>query len=141
MSSRRWIGVDLDGTLAKHEHWGAEDEIGAPIGPMVERVREWLARGIEVRIFTARITHYSDAPPTRTAEVARITRAIEAWCEEHIGTALSVTNVKDYAMIELWDDRCIQVMSNTGQRVGAVSPPEHQVLDSDAVTDSTGLSI
>jgi len=30
---------------------------------------------------------------------------------------LEVTNVKDFAMIELWDDRCKQVIINTGELV------------------------
>ena len=34
------------------------------------------------------------------------------------GQVLPVTNVKDLAMAELWDDRCIQVVANTGERVG-----------------------
>jgi hypothetical protein len=72
---------------------------------MAERVREWLAQGREVRIFTAR------------ASVAAHARHVEAWCEMHFGVRLIVTNTKDYRMSELWDDRCVQVHPNTGQRV------------------------
>ena len=38
----------------------------------------------------------------------------ERWCEEHIGARLEVTATKDFEMIELWDDRCVQVIMNTG---------------------------
>ena len=29
-----------------------------------------------------------------------------------------VTNIKDFAMVELWDDRCIRVEPNTGRVMG-----------------------
>ncbi len=50
-----WIGVDLDGTLAEYHGWVSEQHIGAPVPVMVERAKAWVARGVEVRIFTARI--------------------------------------------------------------------------------------
>ncbi len=106
-----WIGVDLDGTLAHYEGWQGETHIGAPISAMVERVKRWLGKGYEVRIFTARVSH-----PDQAAAAAD---AIKAWCLDHIGVALPITNVKDYAMIELWDDRAVQVVRNTGEPVGA----------------------
>lgn len=110
MSNRGWIGVDLDGTLAHYEGWKGETHIGQPIPAMVERVRQWLAEGREVRIFTARI---SDPRPAVNRAIAD---AIGAWCRQHIGVVLLVTNVKDYAMVELWDDRAVQVVPNTGRR-------------------------
>ena len=40
-----------------------------------------------------------------------------------LGVTLAVTCVKDYGMVELWDDRAVQVVMNTGRRVsdGAVN--------------------
>ncbi len=105
-----WIGVDLDGTLAHYESWRGETHIGAPISVMVQRVQRWLGDGYEVRIFTARVSDPDQA--------AAATEAIEAWCLDHIGVALPITCRKDYAMIELWDDRAVQVVTNTGERVG-----------------------
>lgn len=99
-----WIGVDLDGTLAHYEGWKGVDHIGKPIAPMVERVRKWLAEGKEVRIFTARAFGKEQAA----------IEAIGDWCEKHIGQRLAVTCTKDYAMIELWDDRAIRVVANEG---------------------------
>ncbi len=99
-----WIGVDLDGTLAFYGGWISPDHIGEPIAPMVARVKDWLGQGIEVRIFTARAWR---------AEAKDIT-AIQDWSEKHIGIRLMVTNEKDYGMIELWDDRAIQVQYNKG---------------------------
>jgi len=101
-----WIGVDLDGTLAHYDHWRGIEHIGDPIPLMVERVREWLAEGRDVRIFTARVA--GDQRETALP-------FIEQWCVEHLGSTLPVTNTKDFGMVELWDDRAVQVIPNTGQ--------------------------
>jgi len=121
----KWIGVDLDGTLAEYHGWVNTFHIGKPIPLMVERIQRWLAEGLEVRIFTARIDGGGAASKMgvdpevvkRYEDVQAITEMIEAWCVEHIGARLPVTNKKDYAMIELWDDRCIQVVPNTGMTI------------------------
>ena len=104
MSISGWIGVDLDGTVAHYES-KQFPEIGRPIAPMVARIKAWLAEGVDVRIFTARVC---DGDPETVL-------AIQKWCAEHIGQVLPVTNVKDYAMVELWDDRAVQVIPNTGR--------------------------
>ena len=109
MSDRGWIGVDLDGTLAHYDSWVSETHIGAPVPLMVERVQRWLAEDREVKIFTARVSG-----PNPAVVIA----AIEAWCLEHLGEVVPVTNVKDYAMAELWDDRAVQVEENTGRILG-----------------------
>lgn len=101
-----WIGVDLDGTLAMYESYKGPGIIGEPVPMMVERVKSWLADGIKVKIFTAR---------SGEEEV----RAIYTWCQVHLGQVLEVTNMKDYGMITLYDDRCIQVEANTGRLIGA----------------------
>lgn len=112
-----WIGVDLDGTLAHYDGWQGPTHIGAPIPAMVERVKRWLAEGRDVRIFTARVSHDESMP--RIKEAAAAMTAIRKWCAEHLGRELRITNVKDYAMIELWDDRAVQVEPNTGRPIGA----------------------
>jgi hypothetical protein len=103
-----WIGVDLDGTLAVYDGWHSPQHIGKPVGPMVDKVKSWLAAGVTVKIFTARIA-VPDAALRK-----EITEEIEKWCEKHIGVVLEVTNVKDLGMIELWDDRAVRVIANTG---------------------------
>lgn len=120
MTASGWIGVDLDGTLAKYEGWNGG--IGDPIPLMVERVKKWIAEGVEVRIFTARVGfgagYSAESNRSDDENFANEQRAlIEAWCEKHIGKKLPVTAVKDFRMIELWDDRAIQVVLNTGVRV------------------------
>lgn len=111
MSANGWIGVDLDGTLAHYDKWRGEHHIGKPIAPMVERVKQWRAEGREVRIFTARVWDGGDG-----RDVSEVREVIERWCQEHIGEVLPVTNTKDYGMIELWDDRAVQVVPNIGFR-------------------------
>lgn len=120
MSHRGWIGVDLDGTLAHYDGWKGPDHIGAPVPAMVERVEQWLNEGREVRIFTARVS--SDGSPQRDLDARLAKRAITRWCIEHLGGMLAITNVKDYAMVELWDDRAITVEQNTGRIVGERQP-------------------
>jgi hypothetical protein len=108
MSGNGWIGVDLDGTLAHYEGWKGELHIGAPVPAMVERVQRWISEGREVKIFTARVSG-----PDGDAEEIR--KTIEMWAIEHVGHRLEVTCMKDYAMIELWDDRAVGVEANTGR--------------------------
>ncbi len=122
-----WIGVDLDGTLAHYEGWKGEAHIGRPVMPMVERVRAWIAKGHEVRIFTARM---SDPDPEARQVVSN---AVRDWTQEHVGAPLKATCIKDFAMIELWDDRAVQVEANTGIPVGystrGLSGPVHRPVD------------
>ncbi len=103
MSLSGWIGVDLDGTLAEYHGWNG-GAIGEPVPAMLARVKEWLAKEQAVKIFTARAC-------TGDAEQIAL---IKAWCVKHVGQELEVTATKDFAMIELWDDRCVQVVPNTG---------------------------
>lgn len=117
MSTTGWIGVDLDGTLAHYEGWKGAAHIGNPVPMILQRVSVWLAEGRDVRIFTARVSH--DGTKAREAEAACAREAIKAWCVHHFGVELPITNVKDYAMVELWDDRAIQVQPNTGMPVQA----------------------
>lgn len=115
---RGWIGVDLDRTLAQRGHDGGANEPGEPILPMVARVKKWLAEGRNVRIFTARVAECEDNPKDWTPPSEQ--RAlIEAWCLKHIGTKLPVTCVKDYFMLEMWDDVAVAVEENTGTQLSS----------------------
>lgn len=111
MSSSGWIGVDLDGTLAHYDGWVSDGKIGLPIPAMAERVRKWLSEGVDVRIFTARVGSKTEGESKYESD------RIHAWTQEHFGVRLPVTATKDFAMVELWDDRCVQVESNTGRRM------------------------
>ena len=99
-----WIGCDLDGCLAEYHGWD-DGKIGKAIPKMLERVKQWIADGQEVRIMTARAAGGKDV------------KSIEDWLEENDIGDLKITSEKDFEMIELWDDRCVQVIKNTGERV------------------------
>lgn len=120
-----WIAVDLDGTLATYNGWKGEDHIGEPIPAMVDRVKAWLAERKDVRIFTARMAGHGrpvldTSPQSLSSEIrtADVVTPIEDWCLRHIGQKLPVTNIKDFSMIELWDDRAIAIEHNTGRILG-----------------------
>lgn len=119
MSTSGWVGVDLDGTIAQYGGWKplvSNNQarklglIGPPVPAMLERVKGWLTQGIEVRIFTARVC---DGDPETVKQ-------IEEWCLEHVGRRLKVTNVKDYSMVALYDDRAVAVEQNTGRVLGGI---------------------
>ncbi len=109
-----WIGVDLDGTLARDLGSARWDEIGSPIEPMLMRVKRWIAEGHTVKIFTAR------------ASSPKQVMAIKEWLASCGLPDLEVTNVKDLHMIELWDDRCVQVTTNLGEPISAKVKLRHR---------------
>lgn len=108
MSKKGWIGTDLDGTLAKQDHWIGPGIIGEPIPEMVERIKWHLREGEDVRIFTARVGKDGWADQ----------EAIARWCQKHVGRPLQITACKDHEMRFFYDDRAIQVEKNTGRLIG-----------------------
>ncbi len=112
----QWIGVDFDGTLAKHGKPDEDgnfniDEYGPPIPLMVERVKEWLSQGIKVKIVTARL-----APPFFGGTRRQAIKGIHKFCAENGLPNLPVQCHKDADMIQLWDDRAVEVENGTGRR-------------------------
>jgi hypothetical protein len=129
---RGWIGVDLDGTLAEYQGFKGAEHIGEPIPQMLLRVRRWLVAGKEVKIFTARVWPLSTINPEdkveqfvgasdRESQAMIAAVHIRKWCETHLGQILPITCQKDYGMVQLWDDRAIQVEPNTGRRADGVN--------------------
>lgn len=115
--ARGWIGVDLDGTLAEYHGWS--DFIGVPIPAMVDRAKQWLAEGEDVRILTARGT---GAGSKHNAEQLN---NITMWCKANLGRVLPVTDRKDVHMRVLYDDRAVGVEPNTGRLLS----PAHDSLE------------
>lgn len=107
MAAVGWIGFDLDGTLAVYDGWRGESHIGDPVAPMVRLVRLHLRQGVECRIFTARVFGKKSG--------SSVHALIESWCLRHIGCVLPITCSKDPGMIDLYDDRCHRVETNTGR--------------------------
>lgn len=100
-----WIGVDLDGTLAYYDGWKGPNTIGRPIPEMLARVKKWVSEGKKVKIMTARAQDPENIP------------YIELWLKDVGLGGLEVTNIKDFGMYELWDDRAVQVLINTGMPI------------------------
>lgn len=109
VSRQGWFGFDLDGTLARYDHWVGPLHVGEPIPAVIAILQQKLAEGYECRIMTARACE---------PVVPEVIRAIQAWCRKHIGVELPITNQKDFGMIALYDDRCIQLEPNTGRIIG-----------------------
>ena len=101
-----WVGVDLDGTLAKWEKWCSPDEVGKPINAMVRRIKKLRLLGYRVKILTARAT-----PPCDPGTI----NAIQDWCESVFGERFEVTHAKDYDLKWFYDDRAVEIVNNTGE--------------------------
>ena len=106
-----WIGVDLDGTLVQYDDRRGTEVIGSVCEAMLRRVRSWRAAGIEVRLLTARATD-----PV-------LESFLRPWLREHNLQDLPVTNRKDLSLMQIWDDRAVQVGFNTA----AVLTPKQYV--------------
>lgn len=102
---KKWIAVDLDGTLAKYQ--GAMDNaIGEPVLPMLQRVKDWIAAGEDVRLFTARAGDAAQLPH------------LQNWLNQQGLQQMKITNVKDFDMKVLYDDKAIRVERNKGYICG-----------------------
>jgi len=103
--TKSWIGVDLDGTLAYYNRLSTYDKVGEPVPAMMALVKKMLNNGVKVKIFTARVQDPDQLP------------IIRKWLKQNDLPELEITNIKDYNMLRLYDDRCIQVERNTGRLI------------------------
>ncbi len=103
--SKAWIGVDLDGTLAYYDNNSSIEKVGPPIPDMLALVKKMINNNIRVKIFTARATDPEQLP------------IIRKWLKTNNLPELEITNIKDYYMLRLYDDRCVQVEKNTGRLI------------------------
>ena len=101
-----WIGIDLDGTLAHYDGFQGEEIIGEPVPRMMNHLKKFLENKDTVKIFTAR------------AGTIKGTAAVKKWLKKNGLPDIEVTNVKDYQMKRLYDDRAIRVEQNTGRLLG-----------------------
>lgn len=102
------IAVDLDGTLAYYDGWKGPEHIGEPIPTMMMRVKTWIEQGNEVVIFTARVSG-KDGEANNYA-----THHIAKWLRKHGLGNLEITCIKRMDFSIIYDDRAIQVETNTG---------------------------
>ena len=106
---KKWIGFDLDGTLAEYDGWEGIEHIGKPVKRMCDLAKKLHSDGEEVKILTARV-----APRNDGADTSKARKYIEKWCEEHLGFVPDITHEKDSLMEKLYDDRVVQVIPDTG---------------------------
>lgn len=133
-----WYGFDLDGTLAVYDHWRGIEHIGAPILAMVGLMKRMHEGGARVKILTARVAPRSNTerrtnpyldehwcipdPGRRPWAVEKkewtALEFIQEWCCTYLGFVPEITHQKDHLMLNLFDDRVVQVEPNTGKIVG-----------------------
>ena len=114
-----WIGFDIDGTLAIDLPNRSNDtEIGEPIQPMVDKARELINQGKDVRIFSARA--FQPDLYLRTD----VYHAIRKWCIKHIGRPLPIVYYKDHNLDWYYDDKAIAVEYNTGKILKVINEEE-----------------
>lgn len=115
---RRWIGFDLDGTMAKVDMSRPYDgTIGEPIKPAIRAVLLLHEIGWDVRVFTARVASPLQrwegyGFPCEEYAIRHQRQLIREWTQEHIGIALEATAVKDHLCVAILDDRAIAVRHN-----------------------------
>lgn len=101
---KKWIGVDLDGTLAEFNGWKGPEHIGPPIPHVVDCVRYLMTKlNFDVRVFTSR------------AEVPEQVKPIRTWLiAQGLPADMPITCTKHRGLLALIDDRSIGVKFNTG---------------------------
>lgn len=126
-----WIAVDLDRTLAKYDEWHGASHVGEPIVKMIEFVKGALKNGIEVRIFTARVSQSFAKCPMKgswndtwyrtlydnnhiSEETFQSVIAIRQFCRSNFGQPLTITCVKDTKCVAIYDDIAHHVTPNEG---------------------------
>ncbi len=103
------IAVDWDGTFVEYHGYKGAGIFGAPVLPMVDRVRQWLKAGCEVLIYTSRVS-IEHEPSKILKELLAIEKVLIS-----LGLpSLQVTANKYTRIAEFWDDRSVRVEKNTG---------------------------
>ena len=110
-----WVGFDLDGTLAEYTDWKGFEHIGKPVPKMVALIKAYKASGTKVKILTARVAPTSADPNKKGGGTKEaVLKVITDWCEKNLGFVPEITHEKDFLMVAFFDDRCTQVVPNTG---------------------------
>jgi hypothetical protein len=117
MEKQRIIACDFDGTLSEYTEGDVDKfgpgHLGAPIPEMVKKVKQALADGDKVVIFTAR-TNPIGHDPKDLETSTRSYLLIAEWCRKYLGTVLPITHEKSVTFSEYWDDKAVGVIPNTG---------------------------
>ena len=109
MREQTTLGDDLDGTLAEYNGERDVTFIGAPIPLMMSAVKQWIEGGVEVIIFTSRISG-DDGEENNFAA-----HHIRQWLLKHGLGNLEITNIKRKDFDHIYDDKAHHVYNNTGE--------------------------
>ncbi len=117
---KRWTGFDFDGTLVFEEpEWRGFEHIGEPIKPIVDKLKGYLKQGRIVKIVTARVSQDNEYDNY----IAR--RNIYHWLLMYVHDDsmanfphIEIVSGKDMYMDKLYDNRAVQVETNTGRIIG-----------------------
>lgn len=109
LTGHGWLAVDFDGTLAFNGELRGDQSMGAPIEAMVKTVKDWIADGLPVCLFTARIAPHDDG-----RNLMEIREQLRQWCREHLGTVIPITCIKSHRIKNIYDDRAFRVTRNKG---------------------------
>jgi hypothetical protein len=114
---KRVLAVDFDKTLAFYEDGDFEkrgpEYAGAPIEEMVSKVKQAIADGAEVFIYTARVNPGDDSF-VEALDATKSYLVIAEWCKKNLGQLLPITHEKSRRFSEFWDDRAKEVVPNHG---------------------------
>ena len=116
MMKYRWVGFDLDSTLAYNKGFKGWSHIGEPIKPMIDLAKKYIEMGVKVKVFTARAS--PESLGCSKIKFEQLEKVIQDWTEKHIGQRLEVIDHKDAFMIKSYDDSIVQVVPNTGEILG-----------------------
>ncbi len=108
----RWVGVDLDGTLAIRSPERYTGEIGDVIPPIRDLIFDYINDGLEVKIFTARVAQECSVTGR---SINQIKELIQDWLQANNLPRLEITCIKDRHCILIYDDKAITVTENTGE--------------------------
>jgi hypothetical protein len=110
MPNKGWWGFDMDATIAFYETWG-DGSTGAPIKPMIRRMKHYLRIGRKVAIVTARV-HPSE--PAKALQEDFVRNFLNKNIGVEAASKVDIRYDKDRHMIALYDDRAEQVIPNKG---------------------------
>lgn len=146
-TGKGWYGFDLDGTLAKYDGWKGIDNIGDPVWPMVNLMKDMHKEGKVVKVMTARVApkdgpaevldnpyrknHWCiqspDTMPWALEQAWGPLEFVQEWCYRHLGFVPEIVYQKDHLMLELYDDRVKQVIPNLGYLVEDIAASKRVV--------------
>ena len=101
------IALDFDKTLAYYKSGSVIESVGAPILPMLEKVHEWLSKGYNITIFSARFSYVGE-------KLEKQQKLVTNFLKENGLPNLPKTAVKYPKFTHFIDDKGYHVEPNMG---------------------------